>query len=167
MSFQMARLGSEQRDFLLSITQSGESRKTLVSVAIAKLITDKLALPGTETNNPVLYFNNQFGVEIYNALSNLNEVAPINVDEIRDLAAKLYVTRHNVAFPQATCYVRSNDSAVADFFRISRTIDDATLKAIAEGGKRLMVIYNNYVEIVTTLDIIGFAKTEDNHQGVY
>ena len=167
MSFQLARLGSEQRDFLLSITQSGESRKTLVSVAIAKLITDKLALPGTETNNPVLYFNNQFGVEIYNALSNLNEVAPINVDEIRDLAAKLYVTRHNVAFPQATCYVRGNDSAVADFFRISRTIDDATLKTIDEGGKRLMVIYNNYSEIVRTLGIVGFAKDDGNNQGVH
>lgn len=160
MSYQMTRLSPAHRDFLLTITQSGESRKTVVSIAIAKLITDKLALPGTESNNPVLHFNNQFGIEIYNSLSQLNEVAPINVDEIRDIAAKLYVARHNVAFPPVACYVRGNDTAIADFFRISRSIDNELLTVIAESGRRLMVIYNNYAEIVVALGIFGISKDD-------
>lgn len=149
--FNLSKLQPSERDFVLTFCQSGDSRRLYASFAIAKYLTDGLQVPGGPVDNIVMYFNTQFTSDIYQRLNALNEMFPLDIEAIRDLSVKLYTVRYSVLYPTLTMFVNSQETALADIFRISRSLDAETVKTITEAGRQVAVVYNNVAAIEKAL----------------
>lgn len=149
--FNISKLEPSQRDFVLTFCQSGESRKEVATFAIAKYLSDGLQMPGTPVENIVTYFNTQFTSDIYSRLNTLNEMFPVDVEAIRDMTIKLYTIRYSMLHPLMTMFVNSTETALADIFRISRSLDVETIKKVTAAGRQVAIIYNNVATIEKAL----------------
>jgi len=141
-------LKKESQDFISRINVSNLSRSKSISLAIAKALSNSLSLPVTAVDNLSSYLNMEHTVTINSLLSAINEFLPIDVETIKDYIKRFYTFRYNLVHANKYTIALNEETAIVDFFGISKSFDPDTLSLIKIDHKLLTSYISNFNRIL-------------------
>ena len=116
--------------------------KGLMSKAKAKLIDEA---------HPDLDFSRQFKPMVTQKIVLVNELFLVDIDETIELTKQFYMYRHNCMYCCDPIPYLHQDTAVLDFFGISKVFSPDTIKVIAENNSKLTCYVNKFCNILEKL----------------
>lgn len=150
--YAITKLSANSQAFVAQMSSLNLSRSNTVSLALAKALTFCVQLPSTEVTDIEAFFRTQIQLGIEAKIAAINELIVLDVKSVQDYALKFYKMRYQAAHP--TCHVFSfnKETAIEDFFGITRVFDSLTLNVIKENPGDLASYINKFKAIVEELD---------------
>ena len=130
--FQITKLSPTSASFLAQLSLSGKSRSMQVSIALGRVLADSLSIPSTPVDSIVTLYNTQYRLNVEETISSINEICILDTKQVLDHTLKFYTYRYNVCNPEKIILAFNKETAIADFFKISKVIDNESLKVISE-----------------------------------
>jgi hypothetical protein len=131
-------LNQEQQLYVGRMNSKGKDLAFMISAA--KVISDSLSLP----EEPIsvieldMYYNTTHGVCVSTTVDALNSLILIDIDALNLLTRNFYKLRVSYSQPFNSLLITNKDSAVLDFFNISRYISPIILQCICEKNYEIM-----------------------------
>lgn len=161
--FAITKLGPNSQAFIAEMAINNQSRSIQSSMAIAKALTFCAALPSTSVDDATAFYRTHVQFDIESKLNSVNEIFVLDTKVIMDFCLKFWQLRYQTANP--TCHVFSfnKETAVEDFFGISRCFDKASISVVKNDPLVLAAYINKYKNMldelfctsVTTNDTMG------------
>ena len=135
----LAKLDTECAQFVAELVNQGNQKSKLVSLALAKALSATLPVPTECSEHPDLDFSRQFKPMLTQKIVLVNELFLVDIDETIKLTKQFYMYRHNCMYCCDPIPYLHQDTAVLDFFGISKVFSPDTLTVIAEHNSKLTV----------------------------
>lgn len=135
--YTLTKLSKPSLAFINSVTNVGANRSEAYQIALAYVLARPLALPAEPVEDPVHYFRLQHEIAIVHALDDYNELAPVNVNVVKDLVLNLFQHRYAAANPAIIPLALREGSGLVDFFGLSKFFSEATLCVIEKDSEKL------------------------------
>jgi hypothetical protein len=149
--FSITKLSKQSQDFVSTMTQGGKSRAMQTSLALAKVLSTNLQLPSAPVEDITQYFRTQCQIDVESTLNVINEIMLVDAKTTADLVRKFYSLRYCTAHPSCHVFAFAKDSAVEDFFGISREFDKASIETIKMFPAELSTYVNHFKKMVEEL----------------
>lgn len=135
--------------FVNSNLTAGKSISILASVAVARALAYKLALPRDSKFDYRNYYKIESGhyMAVTALLSRLNEITVIDFDSIQRFIEALYEFRCRTAFPRENICCLYESSALADFFDFGCSIPSDMMTVIKSSPVQLSTLTNGFNEL--------------------
>lgn len=130
----ITKLSQTTVNYMNGLGSTNASRSVPVTLSVARVIADSLSLPSSKVDSIHEFYSDSFLQEVNVTVSMINEIVVIDTNGVLDLVEKLYQARYSVAFGDVLPFLRSAETAVLDFFGISKTVEDGMSKVIAENA---------------------------------
>ena len=147
----LAKLDTECAQFVAELVNQGNQKSKLVSLALAKALSTALPVPTECSDHPDVDFSRQFKPMLTQKIVLINELLLVDIDETIELAKQFYVYRHNCVFCCDPIPYLHQDTAVLDFFGISKVFSPDTLTVIAEHNSKLTCYVSKFCNILDKL----------------
>ena len=151
--YAVTKLSPSTQSFVSSMMQLNKSRSIQASMAIAKVISNKMNLPSAPVENVTEYYRGQCQIDADNLINDLNEIVMVDVKSVRDICSKMFEQRYRAAHPSDVVFTFNKESAIEDFFGITRTFDKSSLDAIKEDPIKLASYVNGFSTMVAELKV--------------
>lgn len=138
-------LKPETQEFLNYLTIGQRPRSLIASIAIAKALSNTLAVPSGQVDNLEMYFRTTCLIDVQAKLSNLNELVLVDAVNIIEYVKKFYMARYLTLNPPRTVCCLKSDTAVEDFLGLSVALDFASLEVVKEAPLEATKIHNGAV----------------------
>ncbi len=157
--FNITKLSAVALAFVGEMNSSNQSRSNETSLAVAKVLTNCVVLPSSEVTDIELFYRTHVQMDLENKLNAINELIVLDTKTVLDYSLQLYKLRYQAANP--SCYVCAfnKETAIEDFFGISKVMSINTLATVKNSPAVLAVYINKFNSLVNDL----FAtQTQDN-----
>lgn len=144
----LTKLDKDTSDFISTLINKGGYKCKIASLSLAKALSIDLALPADQVDDSGLYFSMTYKTEISEIISIINELISLDKEEILDLVKKFYSYKYNVVYKDDIVPYINKDTAVEDFFGISRVFDVQTLELIKENTSTINSYVNKFISII-------------------
>lgn len=158
--FAITKLGPQSQGFITELSSLNASRSMASTLALARALTLCSNLPATPVEDVDAFFRTHVQLDLETTLSTINELTVVDIKSVLDYALKFYKARYNSAHPSCFVYTFTCETAIEDFFNISRTIDAAALKVIRDEAPVISVRLNKFIKLIEEL-----TKKPDAAQG--
>lgn len=135
-------LSKESNQLINEIFSNGKSRSTEVSFSIAFAIANQLLIPTTKVDNIIDFYNQNNKNQINGFLNQINETIILDIDIIKELILNIYQYRYNTIYSRSNVLAMVCETAVEDFFGISKFINKDAL-TILKTDPLLITKYTN------------------------
>lgn len=149
--FAITKLSAQSQDFVSMMTQGAKSRTLQSSLALAKVLSTNLCVPSAPVDDIAQYFRTQCQIDVEATVNCVNEIMVVDVKTVMDFVGKFYRLRYCMAHPSCHVFAFSKETAVEDFFGITREFDVASLTAIKEAPSDLSAYVNHFKKMVEEL----------------
>ena len=126
----MTLLSRESISFVEHITAANQARTTPASLALARVLAFGVELPSMKMEDLLGHYQDHCLPEITAKLNEINELVIVDFQTTLDLAYQFYMSRYYVVFPIDTVAAFNKETAIEDFFGISRGVARATVAQI-------------------------------------
>lgn len=147
----LAKLDKETSDFIASLVTKGEYKSKLVALALAKAVSIGMQLPPEPVEDAGLHFSMVHKQKVITAAIAVNELITIDIDEVIELAKKFFIYKYNVMFYDFQVPYVNKDTAVEDFFGISRVFGKDVTDIITEHNSKLTMYVNRFISVIERL----------------
>lgn len=149
-------LSKESNQLINEIFSNGKSRSTEVSFSIAYAVANQLLIPTTKVDNVLDFYNQNNKDRISEFLNVINETIILDIDVIKELTLNLYQYRYNTVYARSNVLAMVCETAVEDFFGISKFINKDVL-SILKADPLLITKYTNgfhkiYCELIKEVE---------------
>ena len=151
--YQISKLSQDSQSFIAGLSQTGKSSSAEVAFMIGREIANKLDLPSSRVDSPDQYFRVTYQIEAESLINEINEMLVIDVNVTLGYIIKFYNYRYNVAYPDRGVFAVSKDTAIEDFFKISKEFDKAILDKIKEDPIFFTGLANNLYRLLEELKV--------------
>ena len=152
---QLASFSKYNRDFLLSLANSGTSRQKLTAVCLGKAIADQLPLVTTELEDLAQYFRTVHQVNVSMTIAKLNELVIIDTAAVMQYVSNFYQWRYRIAHRPPVVLCMDQNTAVEDFLGINLCVDRDALCTINQNHIEAMKLYNSFVNVLNEAQTLG------------
>lgn len=149
--YELTKLTQQSMSFINYINSSGSSRSKQVSISIAKAISDSLPIPTSPVEDIKSFFKSNHEMSMLSTISKLNEMVVIDIVSIQDYAARFYETRYMLANAKLQTLAFKKETAVEDYFGISKIIPSDIIDTIKEDPNSLTVATNGFATVISEL----------------
>lgn len=167
MSYLMSRLSKATISWLNIITSAAKNRTESFAIALAYVLSQKLALPTERVEEIGTYYRLNHLTLISRLIDDCNEIIPMNTKLVRQVLEAFYCHRYNTVFPMAIPLALREDHVLEDFFGISKSFSDDVLDIIKKDSVALTTYINNLTkmveEIVTAQKWIQQEEEQDRY----
>ena len=126
----MTLLGKDSVAFVEQITTTNQARSIPASLALARVLAFAVEIPSMKMEDLLGHYQDHCLPEITTKLNKINELVIVDFQTTLDLAYQFYMSRYYVVYPIDTVAAFNKETAVEDFFGISRGLSRATLTQI-------------------------------------
>jgi hypothetical protein len=147
-----SRLNSDDQKFLLKFNQV--ARTPQASIALAKLLANVVTLPSTGCNSITEYYRQQCLDTVLDSVNTINESSIIDIDTVLDLTLRFYQFRASYIYPKISNVAVCNETAIEDYFGISRFISKDHIQCIIDNVLQITVLMNGLSEVLKSLGYI-------------
>ena len=152
MYTQFNNLPYTEKKFVSSIMNLNDGKSERVSVALAKVIADKLLLPNEKVDDIDYYFSLTHLDQTTTILNHINELFSIDYSWISKLVTNFYKQRYHTVFPPETYFISNKENAFIDFMNINKTIDDNIKIIISANFSDLNILLNGFSKLVNIIN---------------
>ena len=144
----LTKLDSETAAFVSELVNQGNQKSKLVSLALAKALSADLPVMITPSDYPDVDFTRLHKVNLMQKILMVNELVLVNVDETLDLIKKFYVYQYNIHHSVNAVPYLHKDTAVYDFFGISKVFSPDILELISDSHSKLTYYISKFTNIL-------------------
>lgn len=148
--YHITKLSQASQTLIADISGSNKSRALPVSITLARLLANRLPLPTSEVECIDTFYNAQHAVAALTRLSSLNELLLLDTATIVDLIKRFYRLRYQQVCPQDHVLMRPQ-TAVLDFFRVTKSVDETTITCIYENATYIMELTTRFIDLLNEL----------------
>lgn len=150
----LAKLDGQSSEFISSLINKGEQKSKLVSVALAKALADKLELPDCddEIDSINIYFAREHKEKVMTSVLGINELVSLNKEEVLEYIKAIYGYRYSQACPTDIVPYINKETALEDFFGISKFFSTDFTEVIKEHGSNITSYVNKFNVLISKLD---------------
>jgi len=138
-----AKLNKDSQEFVTRLTNSGTSRKKLVSYCIGKAIADELPMCAQAQTDIRQFFRLTLEMNVSRTLSAINELIVIDPLVVIEYVRNIYIWRYRIAFDPPMAMCSNKDTVTADFLSFSQYVDRDTIATTEEDFFTAMRVYNS------------------------
>ena len=162
--YYISKLSKPSIDFVNKITATLGSRKEVFPIAVAYVLARNIAIPVEEVEDIEAYFRLHAQNEITFSLSELNEVLPFCYKTAMMTVVAFYKQRYEALHPRAIPLAFQKETAIVDFFGLSRYFSNELLKKIEDDPEAL----TTYISGLTTMlnEVAALKKASINQTTV-
>jgi len=150
MSYELTKLSNQSQMYIGFISSNLQSRSKAVSLAIARVLASKLTLP-SEATDITAFYNTQHRITVEGLINRLNSLVVLDVNTVLDYTKKFYQFRYEALYPSQHVLAINKESAVCDFFKISKMFDCAVLDVIKNEGTIITEANMRFTQILNEL----------------
>lgn len=144
----LTKLDTETASFVSELVNQGNQKSKLVSLALAKVLSAQLPVMIIPSDYPEVDFARLHKVELTQKIIRVNELVLVNVDETLDLVKKFYIYQYNVHHSVNAVPYLHKDTAVCDFFGISKVFSPDILELITDSHSKLTYYISKFTNIL-------------------
>lgn len=150
-SFLITKLSKNSQVFVSSFTSIGTSRSLEVSIALARVLVQDASVPSEPVEDIQAHFRVQ-GLDYFNKmLDKINSFMSLDLNTVYDMALRFYSVRYNMAHYGRRVAAFNKETALEDFFEISRSFDKSTIDFIRNNSTKLATLVNEFCGLVQDL----------------
>lgn len=142
------------QDKVTKLTISNKSNSTAASLSIAQLLAYKYTLPAGPVDNIKTYFIQTILREHYRYVDCLNEVSPINLNEVKEYTQMFYAFRYHTAIgsPKLVFHLLGEKECECDFFGIKSVVPMEVIESICTGRRDINELRLIYAELIGNIE---------------
>jgi hypothetical protein len=149
--FAITKLTAASQAFLAEMAATNGSRSAASSIALAKALTFCVNLPSSPIEDIDAFYRSQIEFDLQTKISTINEIMLLDVKTVQDYCMKFYMLRYQTAHPGCRVFCFNTETAVEDFFGITRCFDSATLTLVKENAAILTNRVNKFRDMIDQL----------------
>lgn len=146
--YSITLLPQQLQNFIVSLNTNNTSRDGLTTLAIARVLGDKFSLPTAPVTSIEAFFNMHNKAQLFELVSNLNELTILDTNAIIDYTNRFYKFRYEKTYPSTGPLALNVDKAIIDFFGISKVFDPETIKLIESNPIKLTDMCHKFNDII-------------------
>lgn len=135
--YALTKLSKLSLAYIHTLTSTGAHRTAAFTVAAAYSMARELALPPGQVDELDIYFRLQHEIALCHRLDTLNELAPIDIKAIKELARAFYQQRYAAANPVAIPLLLRCGKEVEDLFSLSKFFPSDFFDTLKEHGEAI------------------------------
>jgi hypothetical protein len=147
----IAKLKQQSMAFVNEMSANNKARSVQSSIALAKVLSKDMSIPSAPVDDIQHFFLMQSGVNLRQLLADINEVILIDYKLVEELTSKFYSYRYYAAHPSNHVLCFCADTAVEDFFGITRCVSKDILEALKVSPVEMTRFVNGYINLVEDL----------------
>ena len=148
----LTKLDTETASFVSELVNQGNQKSKLVSLALAKAIATKLPPLTIFSDYPEVDFARLHKMDVTHKIIAVNELILVNEDETLDLVKKFYLYQYNVIHSTNAVPYLHKDTAVCDFFGISKVFSPDILELITYSHSKLTYYISKFTNILEKVE---------------
>ena len=154
MMFQQQQLSQQSRLFIQNVHLASPGKSELISIAVARAIAWKLALPTMETSAPSVFYLESHDTAVRETLSRLNEMLVVDIPAILELTKQFWSMRYVIAFPPAYA-IGTEADPMATLLGYSNSLSQDTIETMKFNTDTLLPWVNGFTRVFIDLGIFG------------
>lgn len=152
--FSITKLRADSQAFLAEMSNSNQSRTQVSSIALAKVLTFSSTIPTTAVEDIEAFFRTHVQLEIEELINCINELMVLDVKLVLEYCLAFYKVRYQAAHPTYYVFSFNKETAVEDFFGISRIVSSATIALIKENPSIIATRINKFKAMIVDLKVV-------------
>lgn len=149
--FAISKLSADSQAFITRMVSSGRTRSKEVSLAIARVLTRGATIPSNAVEDPIGLYRTQMKIQMESLISQVNEFIVIDTEAVSDFCLKFFMYRYNAAHMGPNVLAFDKETAVEDFFGISKNFDKETLAALKNDPIFIVGVMNGLERVIQEL----------------
>lgn len=135
--FGITKTSKETQSFISELLSNTANTSLLASIALAKAISDTLDLPPGKVESVVDFFRTTNSVSFNSYLNTINEFIIVDYPTVNEYVLRFYTYRYYAAYPYHVTIALNNETAIEDYFGISKTFPAEALDVIKSNAIRI------------------------------
>lgn len=136
--FSITKLSTDSQQFVSELSTSMKSRSKEASLAIARVLSDKALMPSSPVEDIVTFYRTNCQLDMEAKVSEINELMVIDTKQVLDYCQKFFMLRYSFMAPKDAIFAFNSETAVEDFFGISRQFDRETIDCLKKCPQDMM-----------------------------
>jgi hypothetical protein len=147
----LTKLDKNTSEFISLLVTKSDQKSKLVSISLAKALSDKLPLPISTVECIDIHFSANYKVQTSETIAIINELIPLNKEEVLDYAKRFYKFRYNQVYITSIVPYINKDTAVEDFFGISKVFSEDFIVTVKEQNSIITSYINRFNDLLCKL----------------
>ncbi len=149
----LLNLDKDAQAFILGLSNANLGRNKLTSIALARSLAYKLPIleSGYNGENASATFKLEHRIKVEQQLSAINELVVIDIPAVLALAESFYCYSDCVAKGESVVILTNKETAVLDFFKITKFFPNDVIEVISEDPAQLSKMCNSFASILKQL----------------
>lgn len=150
--FQISKLSASSQELVTELTTSMKSRSPVTALAIARVLAYKALMPSSGVEDIVTFYRTTCQLDLEQTVNAINEIMVVDTKLVMEYCQKFYMLRYSFMCPQKAIFAFNAETAVEDFFGISRHFDRETLDLIRQNNADLMRYHAKFTSLMDELN---------------
>lgn len=159
--FAITKLTAASQSFLAELSATNASRSTVSSIALAKALTFCVNLPSTPVEDIDAFYRSHVEFDLQSKISSMNEIMLLDVKAVQDYCIKFFMLRYQTVHPKCHVFAFAKETAVEDFFGISRCFDATSIKVVKEEPGLLTQRVNKFRDMIDQLFAVASGSNTE------
>lgn len=147
----LVKLDKSAQDFILGLANTNLGMNPSTTVALARSLAYTLPLVPAESGDVIGSYRLEHRIKVEQILSLINELIIVDIKTILTLVESFYCFRMEQAYPSANIILISQETAVSDFFKISKYFSKDNLAIIANDVALVSRLCNGFSALIKQL----------------
>lgn len=138
------KLSAASRVFIDELINNSYGRQKPTCMALARTLAYQANLPDINLQDLSNFYISQTQPDLLNRAYVVNELAPIDIECVKAYAQKFFTLRHNNAYSAQAVFAFRKNSAIVDFFGISRAFSPEDIQVIEANSEQISTHVNGF-----------------------
>ncbi len=144
----LTKIDKDTSDFISTLVNKGGYKCKIATLSFAKALSMDIPLPSSQVDDIGIHFSMHHKTAIVEIIAVVNELISLDKDEVLELVKKFYTYKYNTIHKDSIVPYINKDTAIEDFFGISRLFDKQTLELIKENNSTITSYVNSFLAII-------------------
>ena len=149
--YALTKLSKDSQDFITNLTINNQSRSLVATLALARCLAYKAELPSSPIDDVESYYRSNCQITDTTMISKINELSILDIDSVIQYAKKFFMFRYSVVHDDCYAVALNKEYAIADYFKISKSIDRVAIDTICEQHIKVTQYTNSFYKLISEL----------------
>ena len=147
----IAKLSPSSRAFVDELINNSSGRQKPTCMALARTLAYQANLPNIDQENFASFYLSQTQPDLLERVYQINELAPIDIECVKAYLEKFFKFRYMNAYSGRAVFAFRKETAIVDFFGISRVLSPEDIAIIAENSELISTRVNSFRSMLEEL----------------
>lgn len=155
----LSKLSGFSQGFLPTVRGGTKDRNSLIALAVARAVVDRLALPSSPVEDFNAYFSGQYKGQVEQLTGEINELVTVDIPQALEYVCVLWKMRYKTLHPSGRLFSNGQDNFMS-FLGLSSLMTADFAKLVVLNEADLLHMSNGFRDLLCDLVPIAEAQAD-------